>query len=157
MPSSCSAPGCKSNYRRRDRIPIFKRPEYPPQLKQAWTQAIHRVDIEELKVVYVCIKHFLEGDIEFNHKVPRGDGTYTEIPRISPKLKQGTVPCLFPGRPPCYISPSITTSNRLFYDSGQSSQNSPEGQLKQKFLHNTMQDLVAHQLLLVREFLTRFD
>ena len=36
MPSSCSAPGCRSNYDSDDRIPIFTMPENPPELKQAW-------------------------------------------------------------------------------------------------------------------------
>ena len=32
MPSSCSAPGCRSNYDSDDRIPIFTMPENPPEL-----------------------------------------------------------------------------------------------------------------------------
>ena len=37
-------------------------PEKPDELKHAWLRALHRDDIDELKVVYVCSKHFREGD-----------------------------------------------------------------------------------------------
>ena len=57
-------------------------------------QALHREDIEDLKAVNVCVKYFREGDIEYTHKVPNGDGTYREIPRSHLKLKEGAVPAL---------------------------------------------------------------
>ena len=63
MPSSCSAPGCTSNYDQDDRVPIFRMPDKPPELRQAWISALHRDDIGTLKVVNVCAKHFRDGDI----------------------------------------------------------------------------------------------
>ena len=77
MPSSCSASGCRSNYDSDDRIPIFTMPENPPELKQAWMRALRRDDISDLKAVKVCAKHFRDDDIEVVHKVPNGDGTFT--------------------------------------------------------------------------------
>ena len=57
MPTSCSAPSCKSNYKHEDRVTIFKMPQKPEQLRHAWVQALRRDDIDELKAVYVCAKH----------------------------------------------------------------------------------------------------
>ena len=76
------------------RVPVFKLPLKPDQLRHAWLQALHREDIEDLRAVNVCVKHFREGDIEYTHKVPNGDGTYREIPRSHLKLKEGAVPAL---------------------------------------------------------------
>ena len=89
MPN-CSAPECKGNYTSEDRVTIFKLPEGPPELRHAWIRALHREDISDLKMVYVCAKHFQEEDIEYFHKVPRGDGSFYEVPRG--KLKPGAVP-----------------------------------------------------------------
>ena len=61
MPNNCSAPGCRSNYDPTDRIPVFKMPEKPDKLKHAWFRALHRDDIDELKVVYVCSGTVLGG------------------------------------------------------------------------------------------------
>ncbi|KAI6650544.1 Protein kinase C-binding protein 1-like isoform X3 [Oopsacas minuta] len=153
MPSKCSVVKCKSNYKPEDRIPIFKMPLRPPELKQAWTVAIDREDLERLRKVYVCIKHFLKADIVLTHKVPNGDGTFTEISRLTPKLREGAVPCLFPGRPPVYISPHLNTSNCLF-SKEQTVELSPEDKLKENFLINTMEDLIVYQLVLINEYLS---
>ena len=100
MPNSCSAPGYKSNYYESDdQVPVFKMPTHPPELKQAWTRALRRDDIGGIKVERVCIKHFREQDIEITHRVPKGDGTFTEVPRARLKLAEGAVPCLLPGCP----------------------------------------------------------
>ena len=116
MPSSCSAPSCKSNYYKDERVPVFKLPPKPDQLRHARLQALHREDIEDLKAVNVCVKHFREGDIEYTHKVPNGDGTYREIPRSHLKLKEGAVPALLPGCP-AYYSSSATKRSRLSVES----------------------------------------
>ena len=81
MLNNCFAPGCRSNYDPTDRIPVFKIPEKPDELKHAWLRALHRDYIDELKLVYVCTKHFRED------KVLNGDGSYREILRSRPKLK----------------------------------------------------------------------
>ena len=43
-------------------------PEKPDELKHAWLRALHRDNIDELKVVYVCSKHFREGEVETTTK-----------------------------------------------------------------------------------------
>ena len=116
MPRSCSAPGCRSNYSPDDRVPMIKMPEHTPELRQAWKRALHRDNIDNLKVVNVCVKHFWEEDVEVSHKVPNGDGTFTEIPRAKPKLREGAVPCMLPGCSSYYSSTSTTKRTRLSYD-----------------------------------------
>ena len=113
MPNNCSAPGCKSNYDPTDRIPVFKMPQKPDELRHAWLRALHRDDIDELKVVYVCSKHFREDEVQTTHKVPNGDGSYREIPRNRPKLKYGAVPTILPGCPRYYSSHTATKRTRL--------------------------------------------
>ena len=71
------------------RIPVFRMPQHPDELRQSWLRALHREDLDNLKTVFVWVKHFREEDIEYTHKVPNGDGTYREIPRKNPKLKSG--------------------------------------------------------------------
>ncbi|KAI6648318.1 hypothetical protein LOD99_12127 [Oopsacas minuta] len=92
-------------------------PENPPELKHAWIRALHREDIDRLKVVNVCIKHFREEDVEYFHKVPNGDGTFTSVPRDKLKLKEGAIPCLLPGCPSYYSSTSTSKRIRLSYES----------------------------------------
>ena len=92
-------------------------PDIPPALKQAWIRALRRENIDSLKVVNVCVKHFRSEDVESFHKVPRGDGTFTEVPRGKLKLKDGAVPCLLPGCPSYYSSTSTTKRTRLSYES----------------------------------------
>ena len=73
-------------------------------------------DIDELKVVYVRSKHSREGEVETTHKVPNGDGSYREILRSCPKLKDGAVPTILPGCPAYYSSHSATKRTRLSID-----------------------------------------
>ena len=115
MPSACSAPGCTSNYYPNERVHIFRMPDNPPELKQAWIRALHREDIDRLKVVNVCIKHFREEDVEYFHKVPNGDGTFTNVLRDKLKLKEGAIPCLLPGCPSYYSSTLPAKRTRLSY------------------------------------------
>ena len=82
-------------------------------MKHAWLRALHREDVGELKVVYVCSKHFREEDIEYMHRVPNGDGSYREMPRSRPKLKEGAVPAILPGCPLYYSSHSTNKRSRL--------------------------------------------
>ena len=63
------------------------------------------------------MKHFREGDIEYTHKVPNGDGTYREIPRSHLKLNEGAVPALLPECPAYYSSSSATKRSRLSFES----------------------------------------
>ena len=103
MPN-CSNPGCRGNYTPEDRVPVFKLPDGPPELRHAWIRALHRDDISDLKIVYVCAKHFQKEDIHYFHTVPRGDGTSYEVPRGRPKLNHTAVSSLLPGCPTYYSS-----------------------------------------------------
>ena len=118
MPN-CSAPGCRGNYTPEDRVPVFKLPDGPPELRHAWIRALHRDDIADLKTVYVCAKHFQKEDIQYFHTGPRGDGTSYEVPRGRPKLNPGAVPSLLPGCPSYYSSTPSTgiKRTRFSYDS----------------------------------------
>ena len=40
IPSNCSAPGCRSNYDKDERISVFKLPQTPDQLRHAWLRAL---------------------------------------------------------------------------------------------------------------------
>ena len=123
-------------------------PLSPPTLNHAWTCALRREDIGDLKVVYVCINHFQKEDIDYTFKVAKGDGTFTEVPRVKPKLKEGAVPSLLPGCP-AYYSTKPTKRNRLSYDAkeedfmNQTRQLSlrSESQEKEKIVINFPQDL----------------
>ena len=84
---SCAVFGCKINYNDDHRVPVFKLPTKPDDLRHRWLQVLRRDDLQSFKVVYVCVNHFRQEDVEFTHKVPNGDGTYREIPRVNPKLK----------------------------------------------------------------------
>ena len=97
MPNNCSAPGCRRNYDKDERISVFKLPQTPDQLRHAWFRALHRDDIDKLKVVYICKKHFRDEHVGYTHRVPNGDGSYREIPRSKLKLKEDTVPSILPG------------------------------------------------------------
>ena len=80
MPCNCSPPGCKSNYDKDVRIPVFKLPQIPDQLRHAWLRTLHRDYLDKLKVVCVCVKYFRD-EVEFTHRVPNGDMSYRKIPR----------------------------------------------------------------------------
>ena len=90
-----------------------KPPDLSSTVRHAWLRALHREDLGELKTVYLCSKHFREGEIEYTHKVPNGDGTFREIPRNCLKLKEDAVPSILPGCPTYYSSHSTTKRSRL--------------------------------------------
>ena len=52
MPNTCSTPGCKSNYNPEDRIPVFRMPQQPDELRQSRIRALHREDLDNLKTVF---------------------------------------------------------------------------------------------------------
>ena len=64
MPNRCSAPGPKSNYDSEETFPVFQKPKQPDGLRRSWLRALHRKDVGDLNTIYVCFKHFKEGDIE---------------------------------------------------------------------------------------------
>ncbi|KAI6661466.1 hypothetical protein LOD99_13339 [Oopsacas minuta] len=85
-------------------------PENQPELKQAWIRALHREDIDHLKVVNECIKRFRK-DVEYFHKVPNGDGTFTSDLVINLSRKKG-YSLLLPHCPSYYSS--TPTSKHTF-------------------------------------------
>ena len=111
MPNSCAVFGCKINYNDDHRVPVFKLPTKPDDLRHRWLQVLQRDDLQSFKGIYVCVNHFRQEDVEYTHKVPNGDGTYREIPRINPKLKDGAVPVFLPGHP-SICSQSIASTKR---------------------------------------------
>ena len=88
MPNICAVFGCKINYNDDHRVPVFKLPTKPDDLRHRWLQVLRRDDLQSFKGVYVCVNHFRQEDVEYTHKVPNGDGTYREIPRVNPKAKR---------------------------------------------------------------------
>ena len=78
MPNQCSAPICRSNYRGEPYTPVFKLPTAPSELRHQWLRALPRVDIENLKHVYVCLLHFHPEDIVTVDKIVQADGSITE-------------------------------------------------------------------------------
>ncbi|KAI6652429.1 hypothetical protein LOD99_7443 [Oopsacas minuta] len=126
-------------------------PENPSELKRAWVRALHREDIDRLKVANVCIKHFREEDVEYFHKVPNGDGTFTSVPRDKLKLKEGAIPCLLPGYPSYYSSTLTSKRTRLSYESKEKEMLNQTIQLslksesgaKHNFIIRNLQDLKA--------------
>ncbi|KAI6648812.1 hypothetical protein LOD99_7074 [Oopsacas minuta] len=74
MPINCSAPGCRINSDKEERIPVFKMPQKPGELRHARLHALHREDIEA-EVVYVCVKHFRE-DVEYTFRALNGYDYY---------------------------------------------------------------------------------
>ena len=101
-----------------------------------------------VKVVYVCINHFQKDDIDYTFKVPKGDGTFNEVPRAKPKLKENPVQSLLPGCP-AYYSTKPTKRTRLSYDAkegdfmNQTLQLSlrSESEAREKFVINSLLDL----------------
>ena len=61
--ANCLTPGCRGNYTPEDRVPVFKLPNGPSELRHAWIHAHHRDDISDLRMVYVCAKDFQKEDI----------------------------------------------------------------------------------------------
>ncbi|KAI6654424.1 hypothetical protein LOD99_820 [Oopsacas minuta] len=43
----------------------------PDEVRHARLRTLHRDDIDELKVVYVCSKHFREDEVKTTHRVPK--------------------------------------------------------------------------------------
>ena len=60
----------------------------------------------------MCVKHFREDYIEYTHKVPNGDGSFLEIARINPRLKEGAIPAFLPGHPSICSQPTTTQKRR---------------------------------------------
>ena len=94
-------------------FPVFQMPKQPDGLRHSWLRALHREDVVDLKTVYVCSKHFKEGDNEYTHRLPNGDGTYREIPRKHLLLKEGAVPSILPGYSAYYSTKPTTKRRRL--------------------------------------------
>ena len=64
-------------------------PQKPDQLRHAWVRALRKDDIDELKAVHVCVKHFGKKTSSTSIGFPMETALFTK-PRVSPKLKDGT-------------------------------------------------------------------
>ena len=125
MPNSYSVPGCKSNCNPDGHVPVFKMPLSPPTLND-----------------------FQKEDIDYTFKVPKGDGTFTEVPRAKSKLKEGAIPSLLPGCPAYYLT-KLSKRTRLSYDAKEDDLMNQTLRLslrskseeKEKFVVNSLQDL----------------
>ena len=101
MPNTCSVYGCKTNYRGHPRATVFRLPKGPPELKDKWITALHRDmsgDLSENNII-ICINHFREEDIVRVDRTLQSDGTYTEVPRITPTYRPKAIPVIFQGCP----------------------------------------------------------
>ena len=98
MPSTCSAPGCRSNYSGEPYTPVFKLPTRPQHIREEWLRALYREGIDDLKNVFVCSKHFLPDDIINEMDMPQPDGSVQTISR-RPILRDGATPSLLPNCP----------------------------------------------------------
>ena len=112
MPNRCSAPGCRSNYSGETPTPVFKMPNGPPQLVSQWKSFLHRENVEDIKNVHVCLKHFHDEDVETHFLIPQPDGTNLEVKCSMPRLHRDAVPKLLPGCPN-YLSVLSKKQTRL--------------------------------------------
>ena len=90
-------------------------PIKPDELRRAWLRALHREGVDELKVVFVCLKHFKE-DVEFMHTVLNGDGKCRDVPRSRPNLKDGAVPAILPVCSSYHSSHSTSKRSSLSFE-----------------------------------------
>ena len=70
-------------------------PKGPPQLVAQWKSFLHRENIEDLKNIHVCLKHFHDEYVETYFSIPQPDGTKLEVKRTMPRLHRDAVPKLF--------------------------------------------------------------
>ena len=61
MPNSCAVFGCKINYNDDHRVPVFKLPTKPDDLRHRWIQVLRRDDLQSFKGVYVCVNQRCSG------------------------------------------------------------------------------------------------
>ena len=97
MPNQCSAPGCRSHYQGESHSSFSTSYCIPTQTRHQWLRALHLVDIENLKHVYVCLLHFHPKDIVTVHKIVQAEESTTEMLCERPKPRPNAVPTLFPG------------------------------------------------------------
>ena len=112
MPNKCSAPKCRSNYAGEQPTPVFKIPDGPPEIVALWKAFLHREHIEDIKKIYVCLKHFQDEDVETHFSIPQPDGTRLEVKRSVPRLHKDAIPRILPGCP-SYLSNLTQKQNRL--------------------------------------------
>ena len=77
-------------------IPQFS--NYNRDVREKWLRALHREDIEDLKNISVCSKHFAAQDLITEADMPQPDGSIQKIPR-RPILCENAIPCLLPNCP----------------------------------------------------------
>lgn len=111
MPSSCSVPGCRSNYQSSEKVKVFQFPERGTPQFEKWMKKIPRKDWTPGSRSVVCILHFRDDQVIKEDSFTLPDGTVKVIPRQRFKLVDGAVPCNFPNLP-SYLSTDVPKSSR---------------------------------------------
>ena len=96
---------------------MFKLPNTPPELREQWLKSLHRVDIENLKHIYVCLHHFKPEDFITVDKIMQADGNFSERLHERPKLRTTAVPMLLPGCPAYLSAEQVGRPNRFTRES----------------------------------------
>ena len=81
MGNKCRVKGCFTNYQNHDNGAVFKLPE-EPAVKQMWIEFLNRNDIEELKSVFICEKHFEEIYLNRNQTRTRLNKSMLPVPTL---------------------------------------------------------------------------
>uniref|UniRef100_A0A1B6CRV3 THAP-type domain-containing protein n=1 Tax=Clastoptera arizonana TaxID=38151 RepID=A0A1B6CRV3_9HEMI len=99
MPFKCCVPGCRGNYSETDKVHVFSFPK-DPILAKKWLASIPRDKFIPSINTKVCNLHFLKENIEWSTSAqdPR-TGVIVTAPLKNPRLKPGSVPCIFPNCP----------------------------------------------------------
>ncbi|XP_044766292.1 uncharacterized protein LOC123322410 [Coccinella septempunctata] len=107
MPRRCCVTGCKSNYDSQNRyVSVFKFPK-DPNLKIKWVASIPRKNWTPSQNSVVCSLHFQECEVIRYDEFTRKDGTIGKNLLKFPKLKENSVPSIFPNLPTYLSKPSV--------------------------------------------------
>ncbi|XP_075537788.1 uncharacterized protein LOC142572502 [Dermacentor variabilis] len=112
MPNKGCVPACSSNYRTGEKAQVFSF-QKDEVLRTKCLSAIPRKDFAPTENNKVCALHFDESCLErkTSYTDPR-TGRVLEVSLKAPRLRQGSVPTLFPGCP-SYLSTQDGCSSRL--------------------------------------------
>ena len=86
MVNKCSVPGCTTNHAGKEKGPVFELPEDEEQRK-IWLRFINEKDVENLKHIFVCWKHFSDDVMNKNEKRCRLIKSLKPVPTIVPSCQ----------------------------------------------------------------------
>ena len=81
MGNKCKVKGCKTNYQKHNCGAVFKLPGNP-EIKQRWIKFLNRKDINDLRSVFICEKHFEEKYLKRNQTRTRLDMSMLPVPTL---------------------------------------------------------------------------